>query len=168
MTEDCFQLNWREDKLGGVLGVVQKKVLYLYLVDIFDSIRKNIINIVFARCAMLKVIALLKADIENLYRKYGLMMKYLAKSILGDYQYAEDAVQEALISLSANMDKMDDLDSSRTKNYIYTVTKNKALSMRKKTLEKNRENVQFYDEEEIYNIKGDLDIKAFCNVSFVL
>jgi RNA polymerase sigma factor (sigma-70 family) len=87
---------------------------------------------------MLKVIALLKADIENLYRKYGLMMKNLAKSILGDYQYAEDAVQEALISLSANMDKMDDLDSSRTKNYIYTVTKNKALSIRKKTLEKNR------------------------------
>lgn len=163
MTEDCFQLNWREDKLGRAPGVVQKKVLYLYPVDIFDSIRKKIINIVFTRCAMLKVIALLKADIENLYRKYGLMMKNLAKSILGDYQYAEDAVQEALISLSANMDKMDDLDSSRTKNYIYTVTKNKALSMRKKTLEKNRENVQFYDEEEIYNIKGDLDIKAFCD-----
>ena len=112
---------------------------------------------------MLKLLALIKSDIESLYRKYGSMMKNLAVSILGDYQYAEDAVQEALVSLSGNMDKMDNLDSSRTKNYIYTVTKNKALSVRKNILEKNREAVQFYDDEEVNNIKGDLDIKAFCD-----
>ena len=112
---------------------------------------------------MLKLLALIKADIESLYRKYGSMMKNLAESILGDYQYAEDVVQEALVSLSENMDKMDDLDSSRTKNYIYTVTKNKALSVRKNIMGKNREAVQFYDEEEVNNIKGDLDIKAFCD-----
>lgn len=102
-------------------------------------------------------------DIEEVFSKYGVMMKNLSYSILRDYQYAEDCVQESLLVLSRNLGKLDDLDSARSKNYIYTVTKNEALTMREKILKSSRGDVQFYDEEEVNNIKGDLDINAFCD-----
>lgn len=104
-----------------------------------------------------------KKSIDDIFVRYGSMMKNLAYSILKDYQYAEDSVQESLLALSKNLDKLDDIESARSKNYIYTVTKNEALSMRRKIIRASEETVQFYDEDEVNNIKGDLDIKAFCD-----
>lgn len=97
----------------------------------------------------------------EMFEKYHLMMKNLAYSILKDYQLAEDAVQESLLSLSKNMDKIDNIHSDRSKNYIYTITKNKSLSMLKK--QKSENSVQFYDTEELNHIEGELDINAFCD-----
>ena len=91
------------------------------------------------------------------------MMKNLAYSIIRDYQYAEDSVQESLLALSKNLDKLDDVDSAKSKNYIYTVTKNEALTMREKINKNFQRDVQFYDDEEVNNIKGDLDIASFIN-----
>lgn len=109
------------------------------------------------------LIQVIQDTIESLYAEYKNMMKNLAYSILRDHQYAEDAVQEALFVLSKNMNKMDSIYSNRSKNYIYTVTKNEALTLNKKINEKNEKVVQFGDETEVNNIKGDLNIKAFCN-----
>ena len=77
----------------------------------------------------------------EMFEKYHPMMKNLAYSILKDYQLAEDAVQESLLSLSENMDKIDNIHSDRSKNYIYTITKNKSLSILKK--QKSENSVQF-------------------------
>lgn len=100
-------------------------------------------------------------DIVNeITNKYKDMMHNLAFSILKDYQEAEDVVQDSLIALSKNTGKMDDINSARSKNYVYTVTKNKALEYYKR---KKSKDVQFYDEKFINNIPGDLDVKAFCN-----
>lgn len=109
------------------------------------------------------IIQVIQDTIENLCTEYKYMMTNLAYSILKDYQYAEDAVQESLLILSKNMNKMDSIYSDRSKNYIYTVTKNEALSLNQKIRNKNDKVVQFYDEEEVNNIEGDLDINAFCN-----
>ena len=109
------------------------------------------------------LIQVIQDTIELLYAEYKNMMKNLAYSILRDHQYAEDAVQEALLVLSKNMNKMDSIYSNRSKNYIYTITKNEALTLNAKINEKNEKVVQFGDETEVNNIKGDLDINAFCN-----
>ncbi len=100
-------------------------------------------------------------EVAEIYEKYHGMMGYLAFSILKDYQLAEDAVQEALLSISQNIDKLDDIDSDRSRNYIYTVTKNTSLSLLRKMKFEN--NVQYYETKELNNIEGELDINAFCN-----
>ena len=101
----------------------------------------------------------------DIFNKYLPMMKSLAFSLLKDHQLSEDAVQEALIRLSKNTGKIDNINSKASKNYIYTVTKNEALRILKK--EKNREDheedVQLFDEDGFNNIGGQTDIEAFAD-----
>ena len=103
--------------------------------------------------------------ITDIFNKYLPMMKSLAYSLLKDHQLSEDAVQEALIRLFKNTDKIDNINSKSSKNYIYTVTKNEALKiLAEKNNRKDYEtDVQFYDEYGFNNVEGALDIKAFCD-----
>ena len=101
--------------------------------------------------------------VTDIFNKYLPMMKSLAKSLLNDDQLSEDAVQEALVRLSQNTHKIDNINSNAGKNYIYTVTKNEALKIlndekNKKIFEKD---VQFYDKNGFNNIEGSPDIDAF-------
>lgn len=107
------------------------------------------------------ILQIIHDEINDIFEKYHAMMKNLAYSILQDYQLAEDATQEALLSLSENMDGIDNIDSDRSKNFIYTITKNKSINLLKK--ESSKKCVQFFDEYKINNIPGDLDLNAFCN-----
>lgn len=107
------------------------------------------------------IIQVIYDAIADLEKQYKVMMRSLAYSILKDYQYAEDAVQEALISLSKNMDKIDNIHSDRCRNYVYTITKNRALRMCQEI--KNENTVQFWDAEELNNIEGALDVEAFAD-----
>ncbi len=98
--------------------------------------------------------------IEELASLYRTMMQNLAYSILRNHQSAEDAVQEALFNLSQNMDKLDNIHSRQSQNYIYTITKNAALSLQKK---ESRYAAPAYEEEEIQRIPGQLDVEAFAD-----
>lgn len=51
---------------------------------------------------------------------------------LHDPQRAEDCVQDTFVWLLSNIDKIDDYDSPRTKNYIAAVAQGKAISMYRK------------------------------------
>lgn len=107
------------------------------------------------------LIQIIADTIEELEDRYRGMMQALAYRILKNHHSAEDAVQEALLSLSQNMDKLDNLHSRRSQNYIYTVTQNAALSALRK---EKRQNCSYYDEDDaIENIAGQLDIDAFSN-----
>ena len=105
------------------------------------------------------IIQLIADEIENLARIYGNMMNALAYRILQNHHSAEDAVQDALVSLSHNMNKLDSLHSKRSYNYIYTVTQNAALTIMKK--EKNQNVDEYIENDEIANLPGELDINAF-------
>lgn len=107
------------------------------------------------------IIQVIYDEITDLAKEYKTMMLSLAYSILNDYQYAEDTMQEALIRLSKNMDKIDNVHSDRSRNYVYTVTKNMALSIYDSI--KNENIVQFSDDDGLRNIEGTLDIEAFAN-----
>jgi len=99
--------------------------------------------------------------VSDLANEYKRMMQALALSILKDHQYAEDAVQEALVKLFQNMDKIDNLKSTRSRNFVYTVTKNTAISLARKNI--SNENVTIESLDALSNIEGDIDVKAFCN-----
>lgn len=94
---------------------------------------------------------------ESLIDKYKGMMMRLSYSITGNYQDAEDVVQEAFFVLSGKQKILRDLDSDDAKNYIYTVTKNRAIRLcKKKTVD-----VTYLNEEEFVQIEGEPDINAF-------
>ena len=101
----------------------------------------------------------------DIFNKYLPMMKSLAFSLLKDHQLSEDAVQEALIRLSKNTGKIDNINSKASKNYIYTVTKNEALRILKKekSREDHEEDVRLFDEDGFNNIGGQTDIEAFAD-----
>lgn len=99
--------------------------------------------------------------LNDLIKQYKPMMISVAYSILRDYHYTEDVVQDALLQLSQNMDKMDNIYSKRSESYIYIVTKNATISLYRKI--NNEEPVIFDDQNPLYNIEGSLDVEAFQN-----
>ncbi|MBQ1430570.1 MAG: hypothetical protein IIZ05_03030, partial [Firmicutes bacterium] len=86
---------------------------------------------------LVSIIQTIQDTVEGILNKYLPMMRRLALSLIKDYHLSEDAVQEALLRLSQNADKIDNIDSNRSKNYIYTVTKNEALRILEKEKIKN-------------------------------
>lgn len=65
----------------------------------------------------------------RLYEKYSNFIFRSAYSILGDTNSAEDAAQQAFIKVAENLDKIDEADEVKTRNYIGTITRNTARKM---------------------------------------
>ncbi len=70
------------------------------------------------------------------YEKYKNLMFYIARDILKDNHLAEDAVQEAFIIISKNLDKISASDSPATKSFVSIIARNVSLNMAAK---RNRE-----------------------------
>ena len=114
---------------------------------------------------LLSILQVILNTVEDIFNKYLTMMRRLAYSILGDQHLSEDAVQEALIKLHQNADKIDNIDAKDSQNYIYTVVRNEALTIKRKEEKRKyyETNVQYFMESQFSNIEGQLDIDAFCN-----
>jgi len=95
---------------------------------------------------------------ETLIEKHKGMMMKLSCSITGNYHDAEDVVQDVLQTLSQKQDILKDLDSDNAKNYIYTVTRNRAVNF---CIKNSRENVTIHDPEDFTHIEGEPDVNAF-------
>lgn len=67
-----------------------------------------------------------------LYEKYKYLMIKVAKDILKNEHEAEDAVHEAFFKIANNIDKIGDVDSNQTKNYIVLTTKHTAIDIYRK------------------------------------
>ncbi len=114
---------------------------------------------------IINVLQIIQDSAEDLFKKYLPMMRSLALSILKDYHLSEDAVQEALVKLHRYSDKIDNIDSKATKNYVYTVIRNESITIKRKEERRNNfeQNVQFDDEYALNTIEGQVDIGDFCN-----
>lgn len=64
-----------------------------------------------------------------LYEKYRYLLWYVAKDILKDKDLAEDAVQEAYLALAKHLEQVEDADSPRTKRFLVTIVKSKAIDI---------------------------------------
>jgi RNA polymerase sigma-70 factor (ECF subfamily) len=70
-----------------------------------------------------------KNKFEKLYYKYRNLMYYIAEGVLHHSKDSEDAVQEALIRVAKNMDKIGEIESTATKNFLGIITKREAMKL---------------------------------------
>lgn len=68
----------------------------------------------------------------KIYESYSHFMWYVANEILWDSYMAEDAVQEAFLSLTRHLDKIQVIDSKKTKKFLMTIVKSKAIDLIRK------------------------------------
>ena len=78
-----------------------------------------------------------------LYEKYRYLLWYVAKDILKDKDLAEDAVQEAFLTLTWHLDHVGDVESPRTKRFLVTIVKSRAIDLLRK--EKRAEFTEYED-----------------------
>lgn len=93
-------------------------------------------------------------DFERIYNKYNKMMYKVAKSHTKNHHLAEEAVQNVLINIARNIDRIKKFDENYLEIYLCKSAKNAAFSIMKKekriaeqtiSLE-NIENKEFYHE----------------------
>ena len=68
---------------------------------------------------------------NEIYDAYGKVMLKVARRIIKDPYLAEDAVQEALLRISKNIDKVGDIFSPESRGYVLAVTRNASLTILK-------------------------------------
>ncbi len=83
---------------------------------------------------MITLLMLLDSEEERalftaLYERYRHFLWYIANGILHDESLAEDAVQEAFLTLTRHMDQVEGADSTRTRNFCAAITRTRALDI---------------------------------------
>lgn len=96
-----------------------------------------------------------KIKFEKIYTLYRKKMWYVANSILSDAYLAEDAVHNAFIGIAKNINKVVDVESSKTLSYVITASKNAALDI----IRKNK-GLPETDIDELYHV-SDKESSSF-------
>lgn len=99
-----------------------------------------------------------KSKFENLYYEYRSLMKYIAFGILKDDCLSEDAVHNAFLKLSGHLDKIDEINSDRTKGFIVKVVENISKDMYRK----RKKDSEIPLDESIYlSVSDDFSLASF-------
>lgn len=96
-----------------------------------------------------------KDKFVRVYDSYRYMMWYSANEILKDKDLAEDAVQEAFLALTRHLDKVDEDNIGRTKKFLRTIVKSKAIDIIRKRKEGE---VALEEAAEEYLLEAPTDI----------
>ncbi len=92
-----------------------------------------------------------KDKFEQIYIRYRKLMLSVAYKILGDSELSEDAVHNAFMRILNHLDKLDDVDSPRTKGYVVIVAENVA-----KTMYTQRKRIVALENEEAALVADDV------------
>ena len=79
-----------------------------------------------------------RAKFEILYNEYRKRMVYIAYSVLGNNEDAEDAVHDTFIKIARNMNSIGDPKSNEALSYVLKATKNAAINLSKKNTTRNK------------------------------
>lgn len=85
-----------------------------------------------------------KLKFEQLYEKYRYLMYHIAYQILGNHEDAEDAVQQAFLSIIQHFDKINLVECPKTSSFIVIITERKAIDLLRY---RNRYNTKEFDEQ---------------------
>lgn len=97
-----------------------------------------------------------------LYETYRYLLWYVAKDILKDRDLAEDAVQEAYLTLARHMDRVEEVNSPRTKRYLVTIVKSRAIDILRR-----QRRVEVTEYEDALGDAADTDaLDAYLTVEF--
>jgi DNA-directed RNA polymerase specialized sigma subunit, sigma24 homolog len=83
---------------------------------------------------------------EEIYNTYKKQMYYTANNILKDSHLAEDAVHNAFLRIINNLEKIQDINSHKTKGLIVIIVKNASIDIYRKN--KKKEKYYFIDDLE--------------------
>lgn len=75
-----------------------------------------------------------KIKFEDIYGKYKKMMFWIANQILNDERDIEEVVQDIFIKIIRNLDKIEKINSKKTKSFISIIVKNTAIDIYRKNL----------------------------------
>ena len=96
-----------------------------------------------------------RSKFEQLYLAYRGLMYYIAESILGNEQDAEDAVHDAFASVAKNISKISEPERAKTKAYLVTIVESKAIDLYRR--KKRYQSVQLSEELEGFPIEYEGD-----------
>lgn len=85
-----------------------------------------------------------KIKFEDIYNKYKKMMFWIASQILTDERDIDEVVQDSFIKIIKNLDKIEKINSKKTKSFISIIVKNTAIDVYRKGLS-NRVEVELED-----------------------
>lgn len=97
-----------------------------------------------------------RTKFEEIYKKYGKLMKYVAYNILRDDSLAEDAVHNAFLKLIKYIDRINDVDCHKTKSFVVIVTESVSKDMYAKRKREATVNIED-NEQEIVIDPPDFD-----------
>ena len=98
-----------------------------------------------------------KNRFEELYYRYRNLMYYIAYQVLHQDRDSEDAVQEAFFIIAKNMDKVKDIASTETKNFVAIITKREAMKIYDKKKKRDEDfdvdltNIKKHNSENLVN-----------------
>lgn len=92
--------------------------------------------------------------LEVIYNKYSKFMYKVAYNILHNKYDAEDAVQQTLIKLSSCIEKIDDQECKKTRNFIGIICRNIAINI----YNKSKKCVDIDEYENMPDGKTDLSL----------
>lgn len=96
-----------------------------------------------------------KELVRELFKTHEQMMYKIALNILHSRTDAEDAVQNTVLKIIDNMEKLRNINGSETKFYIITMTRNTALDM----LRKNKAMPESGSPEELAEISSEVCVE---------
>ncbi len=70
----------------------------------------------------------------EIYYQYRHFLWYVANQKLQDAHLAEDAVQETFLALTRHLDKVEEVQSDRTRNFLATIVRSKAVDILRKKM----------------------------------
>ncbi len=73
-----------------------------------------------------------KDKFTEIYEQYQHFCWYIANGILNDAHLSEDAVQDAFLALTRHLDKVEEVDSPKTRKFLMTIVKSKAIDLIRK------------------------------------
>lgn len=82
--------------------------------------------------------------LEEIYLEYNKDMFITAYSILHNYHEAEDVVQDAILRIVNNLDKILDIKCKKTRSYLVIIVRNLSFNVYNK-----RKNIIFLEHEEV-------------------
>ena len=85
-----------------------------------------------------------KIKFEDIYNKYKKMMFWIASQILTDERDIDEVVQDSFIKIIKNLDKIEKINSKKTKSFISIIVKNTAIDAYRKVFS-NRVEVELED-----------------------
>lgn len=94
--------------------------------------------------------------VTAVFDKYQLKMQTIACGILHDTHLSEDAVSEAMIKIIKNADMIDDIESRKCANFVYTITKNTALDFYRKRQKERENGIHTTSHETISDVSCEL------------